>query len=136
MSNDYIKSYYNLWDEQYVTYLTLQYSDAAYSEELERLSSIGVENYTSYYGVTGEPDGYHLVAMDSDEYSGFIYAMVPEQADGSITYVGIQFCNYYLDLDINDYLPQQYQLVDFDATSDNGNHYNATCSNTHHTCKS
>lgn len=40
---DYKFVYYNPWDEQYVTYLTLRYSDSAYSEELERLSSIGVE---------------------------------------------------------------------------------------------
>lgn len=35
--------YYNPWDEQYVTYLTLEYTDTAYTEELERLSSIGID---------------------------------------------------------------------------------------------
>ena len=111
--------YYNPWDAQYVTYLTLQYSDQEYEKELERLSTIGIEEYTSYYSVTGEPDGYDLVAMDSDKYSGFIYAMVPEKPNGTITYVGIQFCNYFLDLDIHDYLPDQYLLAGFDATSEN-----------------
>ena len=111
--------YYNPWDAQYVTYLTLQYRDEEYEKELERLSAIGIEDYTSFYSVTGEPEGYNLVAMDADKYYGFIYAMIPEKADGTITYAGIQFCNYFLDLDIQDYLPGKYLLSGFDASIEN-----------------
>lgn len=116
---DYKFVYYNPWDAQYVTYLTLQYTKDDYKEERERLAAIGEEEYTEFYSVTGEPEGYNIVAMDSDKYEGFIYAMVPEEEDASVTYVGIQFCNYFLNLDINDYLPQEYLLAGFDATAEN-----------------
>ena len=66
--------------------------------------------------------GYDLLAMRSDDYYGFVYAMIPEGADGNsteITYVGIDFCNYFLDLNIHKYLPDKYLLEGFDASSGN-----------------
>lgn len=112
--------YYNPWDPQYVAYLTVEYKDnEAYEEELNRLREIGVESYEGIYSVVGEPVGYDLVAMNSDKYYGFVYAMVPESGETSITYVGIVFCNYFLDLDIHKYMEEEYLLPGFDATSDN-----------------
>lgn len=70
----------------------------------------------------GEPAEYDLLAMRSDDYYGFVYAMIPEDADGNsteITYVGIDFCNYFLDLNIHKYLPDKYLLEGFDASSGN-----------------
>lgn len=116
---DFQYMYYNPWDGQNLAYLTVQYSPMEYQKELYRLQKLGVEDYETIYSVTGEPAGYDLVAMDSDAYKGFCYAMVPENQDNTITYVGIQFCNYFLDVDVNDYIPPQYLLEGFDATADN-----------------
>lgn len=111
--------YYNPWDAQYITYLTMDYEENEYKEEIERLESLGIEEYKGYYSVTNEPAGYDIVAMNSDSYYGFVYAMVPEEESGEITYVGIRFCNYFLDLDIHDYVPDAYLLEGFDATTNN-----------------
>ena len=117
---DYQLTYYNPWDGQYVVYMTLDYK-SGYDDEIARLSNIGVEDYTGIYTVTGKPDGYELVAMDADDYSGFVYAMVPENAEGNtkITYVAIVFCNYFLDLDVHDYMKEEYLLPGFDASVEN-----------------
>ncbi len=113
--------YYNPWDPQFVTYLTVDYEPDYYEEELGRLQQLGIEEYTDYYTVTGEPQGYDIIAMNSDDYHGFVYAMVPEgkENNSEITYVGIWFCNYVLDLDIHDHLPDKYLLQGFDASSGN-----------------
>lgn len=116
---DYQYTYYNPWDAQHVLYMTIQYDDSSYETELARLDQIGVEEYKGIYSVTGEPSGYDLVAMDSDSYYGFVYAMVPEEEDGTITYVMICFCNHCLDLDIHEYMPDELLLPGFDATDDN-----------------
>lgn len=117
---DFQYVYYNPWDPQYVSYLTVEYKDTeAYGKELKRLQTIGVEDYEGLYSVTGEPEGYDLVAMDQDRYYGFVYAMVPESGEMKITYVGIMFCNYFLDLDIHEYMKEEYLLPGFDATMDN-----------------
>ena len=117
---DYQMTYYNPWDGQYIVYMTLDYK-SGYDEEIARLSSIGVEEYTGIYTVTDKPDGYELVAMDADDYSGFVYAMVPENSDANtkITYVGIYFCNYFLDVDVHDYMKEEYLLKGFDASNEN-----------------
>ncbi|MBE5881631.1 MAG: hypothetical protein E7289_04950 [Lachnospiraceae bacterium] len=114
--------YYNPWDAQYITYMTVDYDEEAYTDEIARLQSIGQGEYQDIYSVTDEPSGYDLVAIYPDECYGFVYAMIPEGADEDstvITYVGINFCNYFLDVDIHDYLPKEYLLKGFDATSDN-----------------
>ncbi len=117
---EYQLTYYNPWDGQYVVYMTLDYGDK-YDEEIARLQEIGIDDYEGIYTVTGEPEGYDLVAMDSDDYSGFVYAMIPEDQDGNtkITYCAIVFCNYFLDLDVHEYIPDKYLLPGFDATDDN-----------------
>lgn len=112
-------TYYNPWDAQFVTYLTVEYNEKDYNEEIKRLEAKGVEKYEGYYSVTGEPNGYDIVAMDSDDYQGFVYALIPENGKNTVTYVEIIFCNYFLDLDINKYLPKEYLLSGFDATSGN-----------------
>lgn len=113
--------YYNPWDAQYVTYLTMDYDENEYNAEINRLTNLGIEEYKDIYSVTDEPEGYDIVAMNSDDYYGFVYAMIPEgeEESGEITYVGIWFCNRFLDLDIHDYVPDEYLLTGFDATKDN-----------------
>ena len=112
--------YYNPWDPQYITYLTVDYDDAAYEAEIERLSKIGVGEYEGIYSVTDEVPGYDLAALISDEYYGFTYAIIPEDSEGTeITYVGIWFCNYFLDVDVKDYIKSEYLLEGFDASNSN-----------------
>ena len=117
---EYQLTYYNPWDGQYVVYMTLDYGDR-YDAEIARLQAIGIDDYKGIYTVTGEPEGYDLVAMDSDEYNGFVYAMIPEGQEGNtkITYCAIVFCNYFLDLDVHEYIPDKYLLPGFDATDEN-----------------
>ena len=113
--------YYNPWDAQYITYLTINYDEDEYNKEIARLQNLGIEEYKDFYSVSDEPSGYDLVAMNSDPYYGFVYALIPENEEesGKITYVGIWFCNYFLDLDIKDYVPNEYLLKGFDATEGN-----------------
>lgn len=112
--------YYNPWDPQHIIYMTVEYDDDAYDTEMKRLEKAGVEEYEGIYLVTGEPEGYDIVAMNSDDYHGFVYAMIPEDGNANkITYVGIWFCNYFLDADVHDYMPDRYLLPGFDATGDN-----------------
>ena len=112
--------YYNPWDAQYICYMTLDYGEK-YDAEIERLKKIGVEDYKGIYTVTGEPAGYDIIAMDSDEYSGFVYAMIPENASGNtkITYCAIVFCNYALDVNVHKYMPDKYLLPGFDGSDFN-----------------
>lgn len=125
-ASEFNYTYYNPFDPQYVGFLTVKYDDEEYEKEIERLEKIGInEDYTDYYSVKGEPSGYKLTAMKADSYSGFGYAIVPENEDGTITYAGIDFCNYFLDLDVNDVIPKEYLLDGFDATS--GNSYENAC---------
>ena len=120
---EYQLTYYNPWDPQYVVYLTVDYDEEAYEAEINRLKNIGIEeDYTKYYTVTGEPEGYDLVAMDCNDYMGFIYAMIPEgESDNTkITYVALWFCNNYYDIEnYQDYIPGKYLLPGFDASIDN-----------------
>lgn len=115
--------YYNPFDAQYVTYLTIDYDEDEYNKEITRLENLGIEEYKDIYSVSDEPSGYDLIAMNSDTYHGFVYAMIPENEEesGKITYVGIWFCNYFLDLDIKDYVPEKYLLMGFNA--EDGNPY-------------
>ena len=117
---EYQLMYYNPWDPQYIVYMTLDYGDK-YDAEIARLQAIGVDDYRGIYTVTGEPEGFDIVAMHSDDYQGFVYAMIPEDSDGNtkITYCAILFCNYILDVDVHEYMPDRYLLPGFDATQDN-----------------
>lgn len=112
-------TYYNPWEEQYLSYLTVQYSDDMYQNEKERLCQKGIVNYRGIYCVNDEPEGFDLLALATDSYSGFVYAIVPEKQNNAITYVEIAFSPYYLDLDAKDYIPQEYLLTGFDASIDN-----------------
>lgn len=109
--------YYNPWDPQYIVYMTLDYKEG-YDAEISRLKKIGVEDYKGLYMVTDEPEGFDLIAMDSDSHDGFVYAMIPEgSADNTkITYVAVVFCNYALDVDVHKYMKDEYLLKGFDAT--------------------
>lgn len=114
---DYKMVYYNPWDPQYLSYLIVEYDDAAYDTEVNRLRDCLLEEYIGYYGAEGFSEQYELLAMNSDESYGFIYALT--DGDNQIIYVEILFCNYFMDFDYTDYIASDYLPIGFDATSGN-----------------
>ncbi len=113
---DFKMVYYNPWDAQYLGYLVVNYADEDYAKELERLQNYNSTEYVGYYGVTGEED-YELLAVYADSYNGFVYALT----DGKekIIYAEEIFCNYYMDLKYEKYIPKEYLLDGFDASENN-----------------
>ena len=121
---DYSMVYYDPWDAQYLSYLTVRYSDSDYAEELSRLEAYDSTPYLGYYSVTGFADPENPLAMYADDYNGFVYAIRTPADDGSlmentITYVMIIFCNYTLDLEYEEYIPKRYLPEGFDAHMNN-----------------
>lgn len=114
--SDFKMVYYNPWDKQYLSYLVVDYTEEEYNKEIERLSNYGIEDYIGYYGITGFAD-YKLVAMESDSYQGFVYAITDGKS--KIIYVEMIFCNYFMDIDYKKEIPNGYLPDGFDATLDN-----------------
>ncbi|MBQ6806555.1 MAG: hypothetical protein IJO97_03885 [Lachnospiraceae bacterium] len=116
---EYKMVYYNPWDAQYLSYLTVEYDEADYEQEMLRLSEYESTEYEGYYGATGFDANYELAAMNADSYQGFVYALT--DGEDTITYVEIIFCNYFMDIAYEEYIPNEYLPIGFDAT--NGNPY-------------
>ncbi len=116
---DFTMVYYNPFDPQYLSYMVVSYENEAYDREMERLMKYGVEQYSGYYGATGFGEEYDLVAMNADDYQGFVYAL--SDGEDTIIYVELLFCNYFYDLDYKEYIPDEYLPLGFDATL--GNEY-------------
>ena len=121
---EYRMTYYNPWDAQYLSYLTVHYSSEDYEKELQRLEAYESTAYKGYYGVTGFSDPENPLAMFADSYQGFVYAIRTPGADGeieenTITYVMIIFCNYFMDLKYENYIPARYLPEGFNAHSGN-----------------
>ena len=113
---DYKMIYYNPWDPQYLGYLVVDYSDADYTKEVERLRGYNSTDYTEIYSVDEEKT-HDLLAIEADDYHGFVYAL--DLGDNRIVYAEQILCNYFMDLDYEKYIPQDYLLDGFDVTSDN-----------------
>ncbi len=116
---EYKMVYYDPWDAQYLSYLTVHYSPEDYAAETARLSALGVSDYIGYYGVTGFAGAGDPLAMAADAYQGFVYAIGTPGQENTITYVELIFCNYYYDLDYQSYIPAEYLPEGFDAALDN-----------------
>lgn len=114
---DYRMVYYNPWDAQYLSYLTVSYTEESYLQEVNRLEQYDSTEYLGYYGVTGFDNKYELLAMYADSYYGFVYALT--DGTNEITYVEIIFCNYFMDIDYEKYIDVQYLPDGFDATLNN-----------------
>lgn len=118
---EYKMVYYNPWDAQYLSYLTIEYDDAAYEAERSRLEAYESTEYIGYYSVTGFAEDTELLAMYADSYQGFVYAIDTPGRENTITYVELIFFNYFMDLEYAKYMPEAYFPEGFDAT--NGNPY-------------
>ena len=113
---DFKMVYYDPWDKQFLSYLVVDYSENEYNKEIERLNNYGIEDYIGYYGATGFTN-YKLLAMESDAYQGFVYAITDGKS--KIIYVEIIFCNYFMDINYEEQIPNNYLPDGFDATSNN-----------------
>lgn len=114
---DYKMVYYNPWDPQYLSYLVVEYDEEQYQAEVERLKQYPSEDYIGIYSATGFDEKFELLAMNSDQYYGFVYALTDNQS--TIIYVEMIFCNYFMDLDYEEYIKKEYLPIGFDATLDN-----------------
>ncbi|MBR0414256.1 MAG: hypothetical protein IJI67_04205 [Clostridia bacterium] len=59
--------------------------------------------------------------MNADSYNGFVYAIKDNAVTETnrVIYVEIIFCNYFLDLEYEKYIPQKYLPPGFNAHMDN-----------------
>ena len=111
---DYKMVYYNPWDPQYLSYLTVTYSPEEYEAELKRLEACPHTEYKGYYDVTGFAGGEPL-AVSADSYYGFVYAINTPGMENTVTYAEIIFCNSLMDLDYRKYIPAAYLPDDFNV---------------------
>ena len=111
---DFKMVYYNPWDAQYLGYLVVDYSADDYAEEVKRLREYESTEYVGYYSVKEEKT-YDLLAVNADSYHGFVYALT--DGKGRIIYGEQLFCNYFMDLKYEKYIPKEYLLDGFDATT-------------------
>ena len=112
---DYKMVYYNPFDAQYLGYLVIDYDADDYKKELKRLKEYESTEYIGYYCVEEEKT-YELLAVNADSYQGFVYALT----DGKdrIIYGEQIFCNYFMDLEYEKYIPKEYLLDGFNATTE------------------
>ena len=113
---DFKMVYLDAWDNQYLSYLVVDYTETEYEEEVNRLSEYGIQDYIGYYGVTGFTN-YKLLAMEADSYQGFVYAITDD--NNTIIYVEMIFCNYFMDIKYKEHIPHEYLPDGFDATINN-----------------
>ena len=113
---DFRMVYYNPWDAQYLGYLVIDYPTKEYDAEVKRLKGYPSTDYIGYYSVKKEKT-YELLAINADEYQGFVYALT--DGKGRIIYAEEILCNYMMDLDYEKYIPKEYLLDGFDATYGN-----------------
>ena len=113
---DFKMVYFNPWDAQYLGYLVVDYPAAAYEAEVRRLKDYPSTDYIGYYSVKEEKT-FDLLAVNADEYQGFVYALTDGR--GRIIYAEQIFCNYMMDLEYDRYIPKEYLLDGFDASKDN-----------------
>ncbi len=115
---NYKMLYCNPFDPQYLSYLTVTYSPADYEKEIQRLNAYESTDYKGIYGVTGF-NGREPLAVYADEYHGFVYAINTPDAENTITYCELIFCNYFMDIEYSDFMPEEYLPDGFDATVEN-----------------
>ena len=107
---------YDPFDKQFLSYLIVDYNEEEYAKEVTRLKNYGVEDYVGYYGVTGFSK-YKLLAMESDSYYGFVYAITDGKS--KVIYVELIFCNYFMDIKYDEQIPEDYLPDNFNAKVEN-----------------
>jgi len=112
---DYLLIYYNPWDSNYLSYLVVEYTQEDYEAEVAHLLSYPSTDYVGRYGAEGF-EKYQLLAMQ-DSYTGFVYALT--DGEDTIIYVGMQFPGYSMDIEYEEYVPNEYLPKGLDLSKDN-----------------
>ena len=112
---DYLLIHYCPWDSNYLGYLEVEYEEAAYKMEVERLLSYDSTEYLGNYGA-GAFEEKELLAMYADSHN-FIYAVT--DGEGSIYYVYLAFPSYSMDIAYKDYIPKDCLPKGLDLSEDN-----------------
>jgi len=112
---DYLLIYYNPFDANYLGYLTVSYDEEEYEKEVARLTAGPSTEYVGRYGVTGFED-YELLAINASS-SGFIYTIT--DGEDTIIYVAMLFPGYAMDIEYEEYVPEEYLPEGLDISKDN-----------------
>ena len=112
---DYLMIHYCPWDSNYLGYLEVEYDEADYKVEVERLRTYESTEYLGNYGA-GIFKEKELLAMYADNHN-FIYALT--DGEGSINYVYLAFPSYSMDIDYKDYIPKDCLPIGLDLSEDN-----------------
>lgn len=112
---DYLLVYYHPWDANYLGYLKVTYDKEAYAAEVARLLDYPSTEYLGNYGASGFAD-YEVLAMHAGD-SGFVYALT--DGKDTIIYVGMIFPGYSMDIEYEEYLPEEYLPEGLDIGEDN-----------------
>jgi len=105
----------NFIDNEFLSYLVVDYNEEDYIKEINRLKKLGIDEY-NYYEVEGFTK-YELISMKSDPYYGFVYAITDGKS--KIIYVELIFCNYTMDIDYEHEIKKEYLPDGFNAKEDN-----------------
>ncbi len=103
------------WDANYLGYLTVTYDKEAYAAEVARLLDYPSTEYLGNYGVSGFAD-YKVLAMHADD-SGLVYALT--DGKDTIIYVGMIFPGYSMDIEYEEYMPEEYMPEGLDIGENN-----------------
>ncbi len=112
---DFCYYYYNPFDPNVVLYLVYTCSYEDFMEETGRLSKLNSDKDYLIYGSTGF--NYPVSAVCAND-SGYIYALADKE-NNRLIYVGINFCDYFTDINYKKIIDEKYLPINFDAERGN-----------------
>lgn len=112
---EYLLIHYEPWDSNYVGYLEVEYGEADYEAEVERLLAYESTEYLGRYGA-GEFSEYELLAMSCGSQH-FVYALT--DGESTVKYVYLSFPGYNIEIDYEDYIPKDCLPKGLDLSEDN-----------------
>ena len=113
---EYYYEYYNPWDANNLGYLVYTCSNEDFAAEYDRLNALERTDYLGVYGTESFP--YELCAVSADENYGMTYALA-DSAYNRLIYFGLDFCNYFTDIDYKKHVDAKYLPIGFDAANGN-----------------
>jgi len=108
---DFCYYYFNPFDPNVVLYLVYTCNDEDFIKETERLSKLNSDKDYLIYGSTGF--NYPVSAVSAND-SGYIYALADKE-NNRLIYVGINFCDYFTDINYKKIIDEKYLPINFDA---------------------
>ena len=116
--------YHNSMDPVYTGCLTVEYPEEAYAAELSRLAAFPKADWLGVYGAKDFADPADPLAMSTDGESGFVYAIHTPDRDRTITYVLMEFPDFFLTEEELAVIPAEYRPEGLSVLPDN-EHYKA-----------